>query len=76
MAGHLTTKVQTDIAATSKAEGVVEERERCANIVDHAFDHMSPLAIYESYRGGDRPVTRLNTERSAAAIAAKIRGGE
>ncbi len=46
---------------------IAHERERCARVAETAFDHMSPLAIYESYRGGDRPVTRLNVQASARA---------
>jgi hypothetical protein len=52
---------------------VLAERERCAKIAEHAFDHLSPLAIYESYNADGKRVTRLNPEASSRAIAAKIR---
>lgn len=52
------------------------ERERCAGIAEHAFDHNNPLAIYEVYNADGKKVTRLNTEASARAVANKIRSGE
>lgn len=52
---------------------VAAERERCAKIADTAFDHMSPVAIYESYNADGKRVTRLNVDASARALAAEIR---
>lgn len=55
---------------------ISDERERCAKIAERAFDHMSPLAKYESYNADGKRVIRLNPEASARAIAEKIRSGE
>lgn len=53
-----------------------KEMERCAKIAETAFDHMSPLAIYETYNADGKHVVRLNPDASARAIARKIRGVE
>lgn len=65
--------VEFDVTMAAVNAAVLAEKERCAMIVDTAFDHLSPLAFWERYNADGKMVTRLNPQKSARAIADKIR---